>query len=318
MRKFLIISAAFFLLSMIISPQSCYEAASEGLALWWNIIFPSLLPFFITAEILLQLGALENLGRRLEPLMRPLFRLPGASALAVLMGFCAGFPTGAAITAGLRQHELITRDEGERLLAFTNNPSPLFILVAVSTGILAQPQLGLLLLGINYGLNLLLGIILGLFSPSSPGEQKTIRPKSTKKPAETRPGAILRRAGQKAASNITLVGCYIIFFSCLTRMIENSGLIGLICRVLKLNPALGQALGGGFWEMSLGINHLAGFSLASQIALASAILAWSGFSVQAQVAAMVSDTDIKVGKYMICRAIHALASFALATFIVNR
>ncbi|MDD2569410.1 MAG: sporulation integral membrane protein YlbJ, partial [Clostridia bacterium] len=74
-------------------------------------------------------------------------------------------PTGANIAAKLREKELCTNEEGERLIAFTNNCSPLFILITISVATLESPQLGIWLLLSHYPVNLLLGIILSFFAP---------------------------------------------------------------------------------------------------------------------------------------------------------
>ena len=63
--------------------------------------------------------------------MRPLFRLPGEAGFAVALGFTSGFPMGAILTASLKEQSLCTPQEAARLAAFTNNSSPLFLLISV-------------------------------------------------------------------------------------------------------------------------------------------------------------------------------------------
>jgi len=160
----LAVTLFFLTVCMLVFPKEGFTAAQRGLELWWKSVLPALLPFFIVSELLVLLGAMRVLGRWLEPLMRPLFNLPGAAALAVIMGYTSGFPTGAAITAGLRKDGALTRDEGERLLAFTNNAGPFFILIVAGAGMFNSPRAGLFLAALHYGLNLLLGVTLSLFS----------------------------------------------------------------------------------------------------------------------------------------------------------
>jgi len=52
--------------------------------------------FFIVAELMVSLGFVNFLGVIMEPIMRPLFRLPGCSSLVIVMGFTSGFPIGAS------------------------------------------------------------------------------------------------------------------------------------------------------------------------------------------------------------------------------
>ena len=126
-KKISIIALLTILITVliIIYSEESFQAALEGLKVWWEIVFPSLLPFFIIAEILMGLGVVHFLGALLEPLMRPLFRVPGVSVFAMAMGLASGYPIGAKITANLRQKNLCTKTEGERLLSFTNTAEPL-------------------------------------------------------------------------------------------------------------------------------------------------------------------------------------------------
>ncbi|MGB9904069.1 MAG: nucleoside recognition domain-containing protein, partial [Desulfotomaculales bacterium] len=83
---------------MLTQPKTVYQGALTGLNLWWNIVFPSLLPFFIICEILLSLGIVHFLGVLLEPVMRPLFNVPGAGSFVLAVGYTSGYPIGAMIT----------------------------------------------------------------------------------------------------------------------------------------------------------------------------------------------------------------------------
>ena len=68
------------------------------------------------------------------------------AALALLLGTISGYPVGARITADLRKNKLISKNEAERLVAFTNNSGPIFIAGAVATGMLMDAKLGSILL----------------------------------------------------------------------------------------------------------------------------------------------------------------------------
>ena len=158
---------------MLIWPSETYQGALYGLELWATILVPSLLPFFIIAEIILGLGIVRALGILLEPLMRPVFNLPGSASFVVLMGFTAGFPMGAVLTKRLVEENLCSIREAERLVAFTNNSSVAFILAAVATGLFHDPLLGIILAIAHYLSNLLVGIVLGIFSPRPVHSGKT-------------------------------------------------------------------------------------------------------------------------------------------------
>src|SRR5690606_15963889 len=121
-------------ISMISLPKESFQASIRGLNMWWEIVFPSLFPFFVISELLIGFGVVSFIGVLLEPLMRPIFRVPGVGGFAWAMGMATGFPAGAKLTARLREEGQLTQFEAERLVSFTNSSSPLFIFGAVSVG----------------------------------------------------------------------------------------------------------------------------------------------------------------------------------------
>jgi nucleoside recognition membrane protein YjiH len=94
MKILLPLGTIMLCLSMLIFPKETYEAATLGLNTWWTIVFPSLLPFFIIAELFLGLGVVHFISILLEPVMRPIFNLPGSAAFVVALGYSSGFPVG--------------------------------------------------------------------------------------------------------------------------------------------------------------------------------------------------------------------------------
>ena len=81
-------------LGLILSPKETAAAAREGIALCVDVIIPSLFPFFVISALTIELGLTRWLGKLLEPVMRPLFRLGGQCSAAVVLGFLGGYPVG--------------------------------------------------------------------------------------------------------------------------------------------------------------------------------------------------------------------------------
>lgn len=122
MRKFAWLVQSLLLLIIFIlllfSPEAAFSGAMRGLKLWAMTLLPSLLPFLILSELLLSSNIVYQLGRLLEPVMRPLFHLPGVCAFALALGFTSGFPMGASASASLARENLCTKKEAARLAAF--------------------------------------------------------------------------------------------------------------------------------------------------------------------------------------------------------
>lgn len=145
--KNLIIPLTFilFTISLVVFSKSNLSAAKDGLSLFANSVLPSLLPFFIATELLSYTGIIEILGKVLNKFMRPIFNVPGEGAFAFIMGIISGYPIGAKIVTNFRQNGICTKEEGERLLAFTNNSGPLFIIGTVGISLFFDTRTGILL-----------------------------------------------------------------------------------------------------------------------------------------------------------------------------
>ena len=119
------------LICIICFSKSSLETARNSFMLWVNSVVPSLLPFFICIELLKQTNFMEVVGKALNPIMYPLFNVPGAGAFALAMGITSGYPVGAKVAKDLYKDGLCTKTEAERLISFTNSSGPLFIIGAV-------------------------------------------------------------------------------------------------------------------------------------------------------------------------------------------
>ena len=93
------LALALFAAALLVFPTQSVDAAREGLRLCSSVIVPSLFPFFVLSGFCVELGLTHYLGRALEPLMRPLFRVGGACASAFVLGIMEMFTRAQAIAA---------------------------------------------------------------------------------------------------------------------------------------------------------------------------------------------------------------------------
>ena len=121
----------FFLIGLVAFSRENMQACKDGLSLWMQSVVPSLLPFFISSELLSYTNVVDILGSKLKFIMRPLFNVPGEGAFPLVIGIISGYPVGAKIVTSLRKENIFTKSEAERLITFTNNSGPLFIIGTV-------------------------------------------------------------------------------------------------------------------------------------------------------------------------------------------
>ena len=331
-RLNMLISAALvslFTLSLVVYPKEGVAAALAGLRIFWEVVLPSLLPFFVLSEIMLGMGVVHFLGVLLEPLMRPLFNVPGVGAFALSMGLAAGYPMDAVITGKFRRGKMCTRVEGERLLSFTNTADPLFIFGAVAVGMFGRPDLGVVLAIAHYVASFAVGIIFKYYRGNEISQKqpeavlhdvgmlrRAVRALFEARRKDGRPlGQLMGDAVKESIGTLLMIGGFIVLFAVLVKMLTVFGVMGLItpviAEVLKLfgiSPTLAAAVFNGILEIDLGTlaASTATAPLTAKLMIASWIIAWSGISVHFQVASVIHDTDIRMGPYVIGRLLHGI------------
>jgi sporulation integral membrane protein YlbJ len=323
---------------MIFFPSAVFQASKVGISAWWNIAFPALLPFFITSELMAGYGIIQFMGVLLEPVMRPLFNLPGAASFVMAVGYTSGFPISASLAARLRKDKICTRFEAERLMCFTNNSSPLFMLIAVGVGMFNSPGLGVIIAVSHYMANVFLGLALRFykredarFLPKSGSNQHIwqkamVEMKNTLR-NDPRPfGKIMGDAVASSINKLLVIGGFIIVFSVIIKISEIIRLtallntaIGILAIPFGLSEQVIHSLSCGFFEITLGTKAAAEAAgpLSHKLAAASIILGWSGVSVLAQVSAMITETDLKMGMFVLCRLAHSLLAGALTILLMS-
>lgn len=128
MKKYLYPCIFLFLFFVMISnPSLTFEGASTGLLLWFHIVLPTLLPFFIVTNLMIQTNSIQYVSNLCYPLFHRLFQVSENGSFTILAGFLCGYPVGAKVTADLLLNNKISRKEANYLLSFCNNTSPAFI-----------------------------------------------------------------------------------------------------------------------------------------------------------------------------------------------
>lgn len=330
-------SVTMMAVGLIIFPQESFEASKGGLNIWWTIVFPSLLPFLIFSELLISFGVVRFIGVMLEPFMRPLFRVPGVGGFVWAMGLASGFPAGAKFTVRLRQEEQLTRIEAERLVCFTNSSNPLFLFVAVAVGFFHNPHLGIILALSHYLGNICVGIIMRFYRWK---EEKSHAKELTKLPSirqafgqmhrtrikETRPfGSLLGDAVLSSIQTLLMIGGFIILFSVVNKLLFHMNITGLlasgvggILHIFNFPDSLSLPFISGMFEMTLGsklTSTVEEATLFQQTVMTSFILAFNGFSIQAQVASIIAATDIRFTPFFLARIAHGLLASIITVLL---
>lgn len=297
------ILTALFTIALVCSPDTALEAAANAYKICENTVIPSLFPFFVCSNLLTAIGATVYLSRMLRPVMKPIFGVSENSALAVIMGFVSGYPVGAKTAAALKGKGLITKNEGEKLLAFCNNSGPLFILGAVGSGMLFDRQTGVVL----YTAHILAAFSSALLIRNV----KCDFSETNKKNSDDIPpfGTALTDSISASMSTVYTISGFVIVSAILLKFTESFGILDFISS-FGLKKEYVKCAVYGLIEPTNGCIAAAGLKLDTvyKCMIISAIIGWSGISVHLQVLGIVKKSGLCTGYYFLGKIVSAVLS----------
>lgn len=314
-----------FTLSLILFSKSNLPAANSGLKLWANAVVPSLFPFFVATELLSHTNVISILGEYLNCIMRPLFNVPGEGSFPFIMGIISGYPTGAKIVAKLKNDGICSEIEAERLLAFTNNSGPLFIIGTVGISLFGNIEIGVLLLITHILACITVGFIFRFWKYNNNSQNINKRNNYNHSSSFASLGSIIGTSITNATRTIVLIGGFIVIFSVIISIINSSGILALMCNIfnpifslLKINPEFSSGFISGIIELTNGLNIITAIpekAISINIILCAFLLGFGGISVLLQVFSITSEANISIKPYIIGKLLQGTFA-ALYTYLI--
>lgn len=302
-------------------PKDMTDSAKDGLYLCFNVIIPSLFPFFVVSSLIIRLGWAEKLGRLLSPVMKPLFNVSGAGASALILGLLGGYPIGAKTAIELYKTASCSKSETERLLAFCNNSGPAFILSVVGAGVFSSVKIGALLYLIHVLSSISVGFIFRKW-----GSKNGINTRKCKR-SQSRSFASAFTDSVKSSFSSALDVCgFVVFFGVFIKLLLLSGVMGALANILGfvlsplgLNTKGAETLISGMLEVSSGICNLKDTvpGMISGMVMASFMLGSAGLSVHCQVLSLLEGSGLSAKPYFLGKLLHG-AIAAVFTLLLTR
>ncbi len=331
-----------FLFFLVVFSNTNLKAAKIGLTLWSTNVIPSLFPFFVAVELLKSTNIVYYISLKLDKYMKPIFNSPGVAAFPLIMGLISGYPIGAKIVSNLYETKCCTKQEAERMLPFTNNSGPLFILGTVGTAFYDNSSIGLILLITHILSAISVGIIFGIqarFSKLSNNSIKksvysigkasytienstSINSLKVKELHFSNIGVILSNAIFSAIKTTLMIGGFVVTFSVIVSILKRCGFLIFISKIIAtifhLKSELILGFMTGILECTNGLNaisliHLKSISI--NIILSAFIIGFGGFSVFLQVLGIVSQSKLSTKLYLKGKLLQAFLA-ALYTYLI--
>lgn len=344
-KNLLTILFSLFLIFLIVFSKSNIFAVQNGLTLWVQNVIPSLFPFFIATELLNYTNLPYFLGRLTNKFMKPLFNIPGEGSYAFIMGILSGYPVGAKIVNKFYEEKICTKQEAERMLAFTNNSGPLFIIGTIGISLFGNSSIGIILFITHILACFTVGFLFGFISKKNyyintnnkistkrifflnKYKKKTFNRNLTETKNSTSPykisdlGTIISTSISNAISTILLIGGFIVLFSIILSIINNLNIINYLTNLLSflhIPYNYVKSVFTGLLELTNGVNCITSIhvkNMSTQIILTSFLLGFAGLSIFLQIFSIASKNNLSMKPYLIGKVLQGLFA-AFYTYII--
>lgn len=272
-----------------------------ALMIWANVIIPSVFPYLIISQYISNSSITQKSPMGITTSILGIKR---CSIKAIICSAFCGYPAGAVCAKNLYESGEIDIREAQRLICYTNNAGPLFLISAVGTSILGSTKDG----AVIYLIQLLSSFVYGIVI-----REKTNQHSRKTNQANLQKGDFCQyvKNGVNICVNICgfMVASYVL--SAATIIFTGNLLTNYA------NSFYVYAFIKGFFEITAGINELCMLNSGSlKFALICAAVSWSGFSVIMQIKA-VSGKIISIKKICGAKFIQAVLSFFMGLMYKN-
>ena len=319
---FLRLSALLFFVILLCFPTETLQGASTGLLLWFQTVLPTLLPTMILADYLLRIGADRYVTNMAARPLSHIFGLSKNGCYGAIVGLLCGYPMGAKTAASLLREKRISHIEADYLLAFSNQPSSMFLIGYLCLGLFADYDgntlVWPLLFGV-YGSALLISVIYragqhmhqilkkswGVDSAQDATDlefcgnniSSVTLPFTHNKSADSSPLSLLESSMMTSFEVMVKIGGYMMLFSIAEAYIDKLSMIGTAAKSLIM----------GIIEMTTGSRHIAaGIELPWSLALCGAVVAFGGLSGLAQTTHVLQGSGLSTGRYVLWKLLQGI------------
>lgn len=302
----------------IINPKIAMEASLSGAKLFFNSVLPTMFPFMVICNMIINLEGIKIYSKLLGPLLCKPLGLSYPCSFALVASFLCGYPLGAKYSTDLYKKGLISKDEFIRLLNIASNIGPLFLIGAVGTSMLGNSTLGYLLLIPSY----LSSIIIGILTKNKKREKKFSLPKEykDKKGFSFNLGEVIKKSIEDATLNILVLCGYVIMFSVIIDMLKtifiSTGLLTSLSSFLNIPLDLLKGVFLGSIEVTNGCSIISSSNLSVfiKLLLLSFLSSFGGISIIMQTSSFFYKEGVSIGRYFLIKLLQGLIAFVIMFF----
>jgi len=304
----------FITFIFFIIPKDIMESVTFSISVWKDAIIPSLFPFFMISELLINYGFIELITELTKNIMSKYFHLPGSASFVLVGSMISGFPSSAKYIIELLTNKQINIKEAEYLLKFCHFSNPMFVIGTIGTLLLNNKTIGILIFIVHFLTNFIIAFI---YKPKHNyyTKEKISIINAINKMHKKRISNNLYFSKILSQSVFKTIKTLLLLLGIITTFIVAQTILN---EIFQLEYITG-AIVGGILEMTTGIKSITNTNLPLNItaSIIAFFLSFGGLSIHMQVMSILSNTNIEYIPYLISRIIHGLCSAAIVFMILS-
>lgn len=297
----IVVSFIILLGSILVNKQIVFDIITYSLNVWVNTLIPSMFPFFVITDILINYNITEYIPKFVTKFFSWLFNIGEISTTIFFLSLISGFPSSARNIKNYYDKGMISLDEANHILLFTHFSNPMFILTTIAVFFLHNEKYGYIILISHYLGNFIIGILLR--------NKSTIDNRNY-----TKDSYICQSFSKTLVSSIkSSIDTLLLILGTLTAfLIVSSFIVNLFNFPLYEGVIL-----KGILEMTMGLKDLSVLNISDiyKVVISVIFISFGGLSVHLQVISQIVDTDIKYVNFLVARVYHALISGIIVYFL---
>lgn len=300
-NKIMQILILIIFLSLIFNSIIVTDELRNALNTFFTILFPSIFPFFLISDLLIEYNFVYTLNKLFHRLTKKLFHSSNSSSFIIIMSMLSGFPSGSKYIKNLYDKNLLSLDEANYLITFTHFANPLFVLTVTRN--IVNKEMTIYILISMYLSNIIIGII-------------------------TRPKKIINdrklQINNSPSFTNALTSSIKDSFNLLLIILGNTCFFFLVTRLIDYYLSLNnfyQAIINGFFDITKGINSIDILNINNTFKsiLIISFICFGGLNIHLQVKSIIADTKIKYDNFLLGRicqvAISSLLFIIFKTYL---
>jgi len=278
----------FFIL-ILLRKDIMYITIYKTTLIWFKNIVPNLFPMFIISSLIVNTNLINNICNILGKPFEYIFNINMYGVYVYILSLISGSPSNAKYIKDLKNNNLITKEEQDKLLTFTMNYNPILIISLLS---LYLPK--------NITYKILIIIILSNFITGIVIRNKEkITNNKVIKIKKTSISVIIK----DTLDTLLMILGTLIFYN-------------LLINLIPINIPIIKNILNGILEITTSLANLQNINLSTNIKLLLTLiyLSFGGLSIHTQIKSILADTNYNL--FIKSRIICIITSLILSFLII--